>query len=87
MYLFFDPGFMNLVGFASGTKWQFPRETGGFSEDDLILAAAIARLHRWPVSFDEPALPRNARRSHGAPATAIPPTRHGGRPKLCPPTS
>jgi hypothetical protein len=40
-YLFIDPGFLGLVGFVTGDRWFFPRESGAFSLEAVILAAAL----------------------------------------------
>jgi hypothetical protein len=40
-YLLIDPGFLNLIGFVSGSRWFTPRVGGGFNLEDVILAAAL----------------------------------------------
>src|SRR4051794_28083287 len=41
VYLFIDPGFINLLGVVTGTPWFMPREAGGFSLEDVVLAAGF----------------------------------------------
>lgn len=40
-YLVIDPGFMNLIGWITGSTWLFPRPTGGFDLEDVLLAAGL----------------------------------------------
>jgi len=40
-YLLIDPGAGNLLGMVSGIPWIFPRESGGFNLEDVVLAAAL----------------------------------------------
>jgi hypothetical protein len=40
-YLLIDPGFLNLIGIASGSRWFTPRIGTGFNLEDVILAAAL----------------------------------------------
>jgi hypothetical protein len=40
-YLVIDPGFMNLIGWITGSPWHFPKPTGGFDLEDVLLAAGL----------------------------------------------
>jgi hypothetical protein len=40
-YLTIDPGFINIVGQFAGSPWFFPRPTGGFNLEDVILAGGL----------------------------------------------
>jgi hypothetical protein len=40
-YLLIDPGFLNLIGMVSGSRWFTPRVGSGFNLEDVILAAAL----------------------------------------------
>jgi hypothetical protein len=40
-YLMIDPGFINLIGFVTGSRWYFPRSGSGFNLEDLLLAAGL----------------------------------------------
>lgn len=40
-YLVIDPGFMNLIGWVTGSPWFFPRPSGGFDLEDVLLAAGL----------------------------------------------
>jgi hypothetical protein len=40
-YLMIDPGFINLIGWVTGSPWFFPRPPGGFDLEDVLLAAGL----------------------------------------------
>jgi hypothetical protein len=40
-YLTIDPGFLNIIGWVTGSPWFFPRPTEGFNLEDLLLAAGL----------------------------------------------
>ena len=40
-YLMIDPGFINLIGWITGSPWFFPRPVGGFDLEDVLLAAGL----------------------------------------------
>jgi hypothetical protein len=41
MYLMIDPGFNNVIGLFVGYPWFFPRVSGAFSLEDVLLAAGL----------------------------------------------
>jgi hypothetical protein len=41
IYLMIDPGFMCIVSYASGDRWSFPRDSGDFNLNDVLVAAGL----------------------------------------------
>jgi hypothetical protein len=36
-----DPGFLGVIGYVSGDRWYWQRDTGGFQLEDILLAASL----------------------------------------------
>ena len=72
-YLMIDPGFMNVIGWVTGSPWFFPRTAGGFNLEDGLLAGGLLAYtigHYRLTSMVHQGMPNESTAQRGAdPAT------------------
>src|SRR5262249_58957305 len=88
-YLQIDPGFINLIGHFSGSRWFLPREQANFQLEDLILAAALLAYvigHFRLTTIVHQGMPNDPTpRREGDPKTPPPPPPQPAPPPAFPP--
>ena len=76
-YLMIDPGFLNAIGWVTGSPWFFPKAPGGFDLEDLLLAAGLLAYtigHYRLTSMIHQGMPNESTSQRG-PDPANPPRR------------